>query len=71
MFYFLPLFPEDYNFPFVCPCLKKQKKTKKNSSFLLLGGSLITKSCLNLCDRMDYNPQGSSVHGISQTKLLE
>ena len=69
MFYFLPLFPEDYNFPFVCPCLKKKKK--QNSSFLLLGGSLITKSCLNLCDRMDYNPQGSSVHGISQTKLLE
>ena len=24
-----------------------------------------------LCDLMDYNPQGSSVHGILQTRILE
>ena len=27
---------------------------------------LVTKSCLTLCDSMDYSPLGSSVHGISQ-----
>ena len=26
---------------------------------------LVAKSCLTLCDPMDYNPPGSSVHGIS------
>ena len=32
---------------------------------------LVAKSCLILCDRMDYSPPGSSVHGISQAKILE
>ena len=27
--------------------------------------------CLTLCDPMDYNPPGSSVHGILQTRILE
>ena len=27
---------------------------------------LVTQSCLTLCDRMDCNPSGSSVHGIFQ-----
>ena len=29
------------------------------------------QSCLNLCDSMDYNPPGSSVCGILQTRTLE
>ena len=29
------------------------------------------KSCLTLCDPMDYSPPGSSVHGISQARILE
>ena len=32
---------------------------------------LVTKSCLNLCNPMDSNLPGSSVHGISQTRMLE
>ena len=28
-------------------------------------------SCLTLCDRMDSNPPGSSVHGILQARILE
>ena len=29
------------------------------------------QSCLTLCDPMDGSPPGSSVHGISQAKILE
>ena len=32
---------------------------------------LVTKSCLTLCDPMDYNPPISSVHGIFQARILE
>ena len=30
-----------------------------------------TQLCLNLCDPMDCNPPGSSVHGILQARILE
>ena len=33
--------------------------------------SLVAKSCLTLCDPMDYSPPGSSVHGILQASILE
>ena len=29
------------------------------------------QSCLTLCDPMDYDPPGSSVHGIFQARILE
>ena len=32
---------------------------------------LVAKSCLTLCGPMDSSPPGSSVHGISQTRILE
>ena len=32
---------------------------------------LVTQSCLTLCKPMDYTPPGSSVHGISQERILE
>ena len=32
---------------------------------------LVTKSCLTLCDTLDCNPPGVSVHGISQARILE
>ena len=35
------------------------------------GGSLLTKSCLTLCDPMKGDRPGSSVHGVLQAKLLE
>ena len=31
----------------------------------------VTKSCLILCDPTDCSPPGSSVHGISQARILE
>ena len=30
-----------------------------------------TQSCLMLCDFVDCSPPGSSVHGISQARILE
>ena len=32
---------------------------------------LVTKSCLTLCDPMGCSPLGSSIHGISQARILE
>ena len=32
---------------------------------------LVSKLCLPLCDLMDCSPLGSSVHGISQARILE
>ena len=32
---------------------------------------LVTKSCPTLCDPMDCSPPGSSIHGISQARILE
>ena len=31
----------------------------------------VAQSCLALCDPMDCSPPGSSVHGISQARILE
>ena len=31
----------------------------------------VAQSCLTLCDPMDCSPRGSSVHGISQARILE
>ena len=33
--------------------------------------ALVTKPCLTLCDPMDCNPPGSSVHGDSPARILE
>ena len=32
---------------------------------------LVVQSCLTLCNPMDYSLPGSSVHGISQARILE
>ena len=34
----------------------------------IVGCSLVTKSCLTLCDPMDCSPPGSSIHGDSPGK---
>ena len=31
----------------------------------------VAQSCPVLCDPMDWNPSGSSVHGISQVRIME
>ena len=33
--------------------------------------ALIAQSCQTICDPMDCNPPGSSVHGILQARILE
>ena len=33
--------------------------------------ALVAKSCLNLCDSVDYNPPCSSVHGIARARILK
>ena len=35
------------------------------------GDGLVTQLCPTLCDRMDCSPQVSTVHGISQARILE
>ena len=32
---------------------------------------LVAQLCLTLCDPMDYNPPGYSVHGILQARIPE
>ena len=32
---------------------------------------LVTLSCTTVCDPVDYNPPGSSVHGVLQARILE
>ena len=32
---------------------------------------LVSQSCPILCDPVDYSPPGSSVHGVSQARILE
>ena len=32
---------------------------------------LVNQLCQTLCNPMDYNPPGSSVHGILQARILE
>ena len=39
--------------------------------FKIGGGGLIVQPCLTLCDLMDCNPPGSSLHEIFQAKILE
>ena len=48
--------------------------TEKNVYFALIvceSESEVTQSCLTLCDPMDGSLPGSSVHGISQARMLE
>ena len=35
------------------------------------GSCLVAKLCLTLCDHIDYSPPVSSVHGISQARILK
>ena len=35
------------------------------------GGGVSAQACPTLCDPMDCSPPGSSVHGISQARILE
>ena len=55
---------------------KQAKEQMENSGISKSGRSdvvtcVVTQSCLTLCDPMDCNLQGSSVHGIFQARVLE
>ena len=39
--------------------------------FACMCAQSVTQSCLTLCDLMDCSPPGSSVHAISQARILE
>ena len=69
--------------PVVSVTIKKKvnyslKQINENNTFTseklkinLKGACLVTQSCLILCDSMDCTIPGSSVHGISQARILE
>ena len=46
-------------------------KSCKIIIFIMKVETLVSQSCPILCDPMDYNPLGSSVHGILQARILE
>ena len=43
----------------------------KTNYYLLVDVCAVIQSCLTLCNPMDCSPPGSSVHGISQARILE
>ena len=49
----------------------KSRPWRVNTSYLLECCCLVTKLCPALCDSMDCRPPGSSVHGISQARILK
>ena len=49
----------------VCVCVRARARTHT------LTRVFIIQSCLTLCSPMDCSPPGSSVHGISQARILE
>ena len=51
-------------------CLALHPKTLF-SKLLLSCFCVVVPSCLTLCDPVDSSPPGSSVHGISQARILE
>ena len=40
-------------------------------SYMDVRRSDVTQSCPTLCNPMDYSPQGSSIHGFLQARILE
>ena len=48
-----------------------QQKEKQHCKEIMLLCVSVTQLCSILCDLMDCNPPGSSVHGILQASLLE
>ena len=55
--------------------LEKEKQSQKNPApwfqTILCVCVSVTQLCSTLCDPMDCNPPGSSVHGILQARILE
>ena len=45
--------------------------SRSASALRPLHSLLVTQSCLTLCDHLDCNPSGSSVHGVLQARIPE
>ena len=56
--------------PSPLPCLSMHG-SRDISSWVHAAAAKSLQSCLTLCDPIDYSPPGSSVHGISQARILE
>ena len=81
IFFFYLLILRHLNYTFSTP-LKESQWTVSTQSFIhsipgleyilsLTSVCLLTQSCPTLCDPMSYSPPDSSVHGISQARILE
>ena len=51
--------------------LEKYLVTLQLCLIYMFGGGSVAKSCLTLCNPMDCNLPGSSVHGILQARIQE
>ena len=51
--------------------LEKTKKPKPVELIVVCVCAKLLQSCPTLCDPMDCNPPGSSVHGILRARILE
>ena len=63
--------PLPYNRKNLTQCFISFIKLFKITSTILVVERLVAQSCLLLCDSMECSPPGSSVHGISQARILE
>ena len=50
---------------------KPRKETSTHCKPTVVVDALVVKSCPTLCNPMDCSPPGSSIHGISQVRILE
>ena len=61
-----------WQYTYIHTNIYKMNHTKDSLALHLSGGRCsVIKLCLTLCDPMDWNPPGSSVHKISQARILE
>ena len=54
-----------------CPASRSSFRPSSGLLLAVWGRCLVAMSCPTLCDPTDYNPPGSSVHGISQASIQE
>ena len=60
-----------YNFVFNLAISVKGKQIPGQICYLVVRCCLVAKSCLTLCDPVDCRLPGSSVHSISQARILK
>ena len=63
-------FPAGFGQCFV-PSQGRERSVKVCGNIIRLCTRSVAQLCPTLCDPMNYSPPGSSVHGISQARILE